>query len=144
MSALKCLKDSTQLLASMWTPEAYVMPISSQLYLGLGAVLLAGREEEWRLEGSSSVSSFNIVSSGGAELQGGGGEVKINCRQPPSQPENSSVSPFSAQGQSDQAHPPVTQACLHGQATPGRGLFGPRHRAFESPSASNILGNKVV
>lgn len=47
------------------------MPISSRLYLGLGAVVLAGREERWRLGGSPSVSRPQYCQQRMAEPQGG-------------------------------------------------------------------------
>lgn len=54
----------THPLAPRQALEASAMPISSRLYLGLGAVVLADRKEGWRLGGSPLVSRLNIVSSG--------------------------------------------------------------------------------
>lgn len=62
-----------QPLAPRQPLEACVMPISSRLYLGLSAVVLAGREEGRRLGGSPSVSRPQYCQRWMAEPQGGGG-----------------------------------------------------------------------
>lgn len=67
----------TQPLAPRQALEARVMLVSSGLYLGLGAVGLADREEAWRLGGSPSMSRPQYCQQRTA--QGGGGELKINC-----------------------------------------------------------------
>lgn len=69
-----------QPLAPRQPLEACVMPISSRLYLVLGAVVLADREEGWRLGGSPSVSRPQYCQQWMAEPQRGGGEIKINCQ----------------------------------------------------------------
>lgn len=70
-----------QPLAPRQPLEVCVMPISSRLYLVLGAVVLADGEEGWRLGGSPSVSRPQYCQQWMAEPQrGGGGEIKINCQ----------------------------------------------------------------